>query len=406
MNASSSRSVTSSGQLCRLNKRLVSFSCIRCGQVSEVADYFEGCSSCLDKGYPASVQAQYSKAPATLAELDARTMKRFAQWLPYEAFPSLGEGGTPLISLDQLASEVGVGRLLIKNEGQNPTGSHKDRMSCFVVARAVDIGAETVIAASSGNAGVSVAAYAAAAGLACEIVTTPIMNPNWRRAIEMSGARLVATNEVAARWTYVQDRVRNDGCYPATNYMTPAVGSNAFGVDGYRTIAFELHEELGAENINAVLVPTSRADLLWGICRGFKDLQEANFVETVPKVHAVEPISRISSVLEGCDYRQEFTGTSDLVSIGGTTVTYQAMHALKLCCGTAVTVNDSGALHDQKILAAQGLYLELSSAAALTGLRRLVERGTVQKGSTVVLIGTSHGFKEHEPTDSSIPIVG
>lgn len=275
----------------------------------------------------------------------------------------------------------------------------------LALARARSVGAGAVVAASSGNAGYSVAAYAAAAGMDCVIVTMPEISPNWRRAIEMTGARLVATTDPATRWTYIRDRMGPEGWFPVTNYLTPPVGSNCFGVDGFRTVAFELHEDIGAEAIDAVVVPTSRADLLWGICRGFRDLLDAGMIGRVPAVHAVEPFPRIAAVLRGADLRESFPGTSAMLSIGGDTVTYQAIDALALCGGTAVVIDGAAAEQDQALLASHGLYLELSSAASLTGLRVLLERGDVRPGATVVLIATSHGFKEEAHFNRPVPVV-
>ena len=385
------------------NPRVDRCVCIRCDAALPVADHVEGCPVCAAQGHAASVRPVYGRHPDRLADPAAQGCRRYADWLVYTDWPSLGEGGTPVIDLPQLAADIGVGRLSVKYEGANPTGSHKDRMSMLAVARARDIGATTVVAASSGNAGVSLAAYAGAAGLDAVVVTTPQITPNWRRAIEMCGARLVAAADSLGRWAYIRDRVAGDGWFPVTNYRVPPVGSNWVGVDGYRTIAFELHEQLGADAIDAVLVPTARADLLWGVCRGFKDLRDAGLAETVPQVHAVEPFPRLSKVLGGADYRGQFPGSSAMASIGGTTVAYQALDALRLCGGTAVAVAETEAAEDQRLLAHTGLYLELSCAAALTGLRRLLDREAARPGACVVLLGTSHGFKEHQDFPDAVP---
>src|SRR5690606_405961 len=111
--------------------------------------------------------------PWPSATASRRGMARFGARLPYSGFMSLGEGDTPLVDLPGLASQCGLEALSIKLESANPTGSHKDRMSAQFVARAKDRNVPSVIAASSGNAGCSVAAYATAAGLPCTIVTTP-----------------------------------------------------------------------------------------------------------------------------------------------------------------------------------------------------------------------------------------
>jgi threonine synthase len=381
----------------RLNPRVIGLRCVRCRTVFPTADYFEGCPTCLSHDMPSSLAIEYREFPTS--------MTRLADWQVYPDQPTLGEGNTPLVTLDGLAKEIGVRTLSLKNEGTNPSGSHKDRMSRFVVQRALEIGASTVAAASSGNAGVSLAAYAAHVGLSCVIVTTPDMNPNWRRAIEMHGATLLATETPERRWQVLADRVRAGDWYPATNFSVPPVGSNPFGVDGYRSLAFEVFHQLGTSACTDILVPTSRADLLWGIARGYCDLQTAGLVDEPPRIHAVEPFGRISKVLAGQDYRGSFPGHSALTSIGGATVTYQALDAIASCKGSAVVIEDRAAHDDQRRLARCGLYLELSSAAALTGLRKLVSQGVVASDAAVVLVGTSNGFSEFQTFSHPLTVV-
>lgn len=377
------------------NSRLIGIECIRCKAQLELQDYFTGCPLCLAKGFPSSVRQSY-RADSWQTNSQRQGMARYASCLPYNIFPTLGEGGTPLLTARALGDEVGVEAVLIKNEGQNPTGSHKDRMSALAVARALDIGATTVIGASSGNAGASIAAYAARAGLQCVIVTTPNMNPIWRRAIEATGARLVKVENSLARWKYVEKRVVEDGWFPVTNYINPPVGSNHFGVDGLKTISFEIFEDTGAETVDAIVVPTSRADLLWGIFEGFRFLLARDVIKRLPRLYAVEPFPRIDQVLRGGDYRQSFEGRTHQISIAGSTVTYQAIEALNASKGGAVVVSDDSAVRDQRILAQHGLYVELSSAASLSGLRRLIDRGEIRASERVALIASSNGYKEFE----------
>ena len=372
--------------LAGLNPRVVGFRCIRCGARLPVADYFEGCPACLKQKNPASLAVEYRAFPASLEKL--------ADWQVYPEHLTLGEGDTPLVPLEDLACETGIRALHLKNEGANPTGSHKDRMSRFVVQRALEAGASTVAAASSGNAGVSLAAYAAKAGLGCVIVTTAEMNPNWRRAIEMHGATLLAAATPERRWEVVAQRARSGEWFPATNFSLPAVGSNPFGVDGYRSLAFEIFRDPAGRQCTDIVVPTSRADLLWGIARGYRDLNMAGFLDVPPRIHAVEPFPRLSRVLAGEDYRKTFPGSSALTSIGGSTVTFQALDAIKLCKGSAAVVYDADAQADQSRLARTGFYLELSSAAALSGLRVLVANGVIGSEAAVVMIGTSSGLTE------------
>jgi threonine synthase len=320
-------------------------------------------------------------------------MPRFGERLPYSSFPSLGEGDTPVAGLPHLANELGLDALDIKLEGANPTGSHKDRMTAQFVAHAVAKRAPVVAAASSGNAGASLAAYASAAGLRCAVVTTPKMNPSWRRAIELTGAELHFVDDPLGRWRFIRDKSQSEGWLSATNISLPPTSSEPHGVDGYKTLAYELAEHPQTADADTIMVPSARGDLLWGIFAGFRELVEANELPAMPRLVAVEPFPRLELALAGADYRGSFPGSSPLVSINGTTLTWQAVAAVRQSGGAAVSVPSASVVADQSRLARAGHYLELSAVAALTGLRVLLaeKRLTV---SHAVLIATSHGYKE------------
>lgn len=377
-----------------LNPELLGFSCIRCEAGLAVGDYPEGCPACLARGEPSTVGTQYRKWPILPTDGRKRGMARYAGWMPYLSWISLGEGGTSCANFPALADEVNAAAIFIKNEGQNPSGSHKDRMSSLVVTRALDVGATRILAASSGNGGASLALYAAAAGLQCCIVATPALSPIYRRAITMTGAEIVTAPESLERWDHVAAMAKQPGSFPATNYLNPPVGSNPFGLDGLRTIAYEIFEELGGRTADVVLVPTSRGDLIWGLYEGFRQLKVAGLTESVPRLFAVEPFPRISAVLDGDKISGSFPGTTRLASIGGSTVTYQSLEAIRASGGGAVVVDDETVARDQVRLARHGCYVELSSAAALSGLELLLENRTIARDATIVLVATSNGYKE------------
>jgi len=366
--------------------------CLKCGAQLPVQDYFYGCPHCLQRGENASVTFQYSGKAEKKPGLG---ITKYGQYLPYEDFPSLGEGDTPVIPLPRLADQLGLGALYSKNEFQNPTGSHKDRMNPMIIARALEQGCRVVAAASSGNEGVSLAAYAAAAGLECCIISTKRINPIWKAAILAAGARLVITETADERWTFLKSKVEREGWYPATNFISPPVGSNCFGLQGYKTIAYELFETFGPEKLPGyILVTVSRGDLLYGIYEGFEDLKAQGKIQTLPKLVAVEPLPRIEKVLEGADYRTSFPGEYHLTeSIGGGTVTYQSLAAVQNSGGFAVSLPQSEVLDDVLELAGHGLYLETSSALAIGGLKKAVAQGLIPKGASALLVSTSGGTK-------------
>jgi len=377
------------------NGRVQGLSCLRCRQryspSDAVADLGVGCVSCLEQGYPVSLRVDYEHEQDWRPQSAASGMMRYAAQLPYIDFPTLGEGATPLVELPTLAQSLGIKRLWVKNEGQNPTGSHKDRMSALAVARAASLGRKTVVAASSGNAGASLAAYAAAAKMRCVIISTANISPVWERAIRMAGAELILTDTPKERWQIMRQRVEQEGWYPVTNYLNPPTGSNPFGVQGYKTVAYEIVEQCAGEMPTVVIIPTARGDLLWGIWQGFLETGHSK----LPRLVAVEPCVRLSSVLVGEDYRQSFAGEPHAMSsIGGTTATYQSMVALRDSQGMAVEVSTTETEEAQQALARLGLYTELSAAAALSGLRTLLREGQIAASDRVILVITSHGYKE------------
>jgi threonine synthase len=159
------------------------------------------------------------------------------------------------------------GRILVKDERANPTGSFKDRLASAAVSRAGHVGADTVVVASSGNAGIAVSAFAAAAGLRTVLLATadPPQPPPTEAAAVALGARLCLTSSWADRWTAARVGVERLGWFPVTNYSSPPVASSPAGVQAYRTIAFEIAESLGWAMPDWVVVPISRGDGLFGI---------------------------------------------------------------------------------------------------------------------------------------------
>ncbi len=351
--------------------RLAGMTCLRCQLELPVADHDAGCPRCAAEGHAANLRLVYTPGGEGVA-------------LPYPDALSLGEGGTPLVEMPTLAAALGIGRLSLKLEWCNPTGSHKDRMSAQLLARALDRGAAQVVAASSGNGGLSVAAYAARAGIPAEIATTGALPESYRRAIAAHGAIIVSLADSMARWRHLARRVEQ-GAFAVTNYRMPAIGTNPFGVEGYKVIAAEIAERAMPD---LVVVPCSRGDLLSGLYLGFAELGKG-----MPRLVAAEPFPRLVRVLAGADYREQFAGETIQFSIAGSTVTWQAVQALRASAGEAVAIADEAALLAQAKLAACGLHAELSAASAFAALETLAAGGALA-GRHAVLVLTGSGARE------------
>ena len=362
----------------QMNPRLTGLRCIRCAALWPAGDYPEGCPDCLAAGHPATLECQY-EAPVRDGVMP----------LPILAPVTLGEGATPCLAAHELARQEGVGALWLKCESANPTGSHKDRMSAQLVSRARLAGATRVAAASSGNAGVSLAAYCAAAGLQADIAITRNCPPLQREAMERFGARLRAFDDSLGRWPYVADLCRNQGAFAGTNYLNPPVGTHPYGVEGYKPIAREILDECGLPT--DIIVPTARGDLLWGIYLGWQHLLQAGLIGHMPRLHAVEPYARLSRALETGDARGQWESATQQYSIAGGTCTLQALEALSRSGGVPVETSDAQAAQARQRLQGIGLGSELSSAAALAAVARLRQAGKLDAESTVVLMLTSDG---------------
>jgi len=389
MNSLVSESPAASPTVIR-NPRLSGLRCIHCAREYPLQDLPAGCPHCAAAGTPASLEAVYAERPKTLKT--ASTGYKWGAWLPYTQGVSLGEGGTPCLDLPRLARALGLRQISAKHEGMNPTGSHKDRMSAQAVSRALDVGAETVVLASSGNAAVSAAAYCAAAGLACEVATYRDMPEPFARALHRLGAKRLTFERGFGRWEHLRRRVEQDGAFALTNYCVPAVGSPAFGVEGYRAVALECVAEGCMPD--HVLVPTARGDLLWGVYSGLRDLLQAGLISRMPRLWAVEPFPRLARVLGGESLQSDFAGQTAQFSTGGSTVTLQQALAVRRSGGGAVVVDDAGAIDGSAQLAAQGLWVELCAGACLSALAQLRARGEVAPSEHALLLLTAKGDRD------------
>ncbi|MDP4076073.1 pyridoxal-phosphate dependent enzyme [Acidovorax sp. A1169] len=384
------RSGTNETPAQRENPRLQGMRCIHCGARYPVQEMPAGCPACAAQGTPASVEAVYSDLPRTLAA--SSSGYTWGEWLPYTHGVSLGEGNTPCLTLPRLARSLGIRELTAKHEGVNPTGSHKDRMSAQAVTRALAVGASKVVLASSGNAAVSAAAYCAAAGLPCEIATYRDMPESFARALDRLGARRVAFDQGLDRWTHVRRQVLDEGAFALTNFSVPAVGSPAFGVEGYRAVALECVAEGCVPD--HVLVPTARGDLLWGLYSGLRDLLAAGLITHMPRLWAVEPFARLSQVLAGAPAQADFSGSTAQFSIAGSTVTLQQQIAVQRSGGGAAVVGDADAARGVAELGAQGLWVELCAGACVGAASQLRRQGRIAPEDHVLLLLTAKGDRD------------
>ena len=364
----------------RRNSLLTHLECLRCGAACALTLEHAGCPACASAGVHVSLRAAYRKRA------------RHYCYLPYEDTLGLMPGNTPLLQSPPLAQALNVAGLHIKDESQNPTGSHKDRMSALGAYQALDFGAHTLVLASSGNAAVSAAHYAHAAGLGCEVATYQDMPVSYLAQLAACGATRLVFSDNAGRWRHVARRAAEPGYFALTNHHVPALGSAPLAIEGYKAIAYECHSS-GCVPAH-IMVPTARGDLAWGIFAGFRDLLEAGEIGALPKIWIVEPFARLSRVLAGEGLHLSYPGHTAQFSTAGATVTYLQWQAAMATGGGAVVVTDDAARRARELLGFHGISAELCAAAGLAGAQQLRLDKKISADEDVLLILTANASRD------------
>lgn len=374
--------------------------CIRCGKRFPLTAFACRCDACASVGVSANLTVAYEAPPSlTIRDLPSapRSMWRYAAFLPSPAGDavSLGEGMTPLVPVDKL----GLGPLWLKDESRNPTWSFKDRLASGAVTMAKQLGAKVIASSSSGNAGAATAAYAARAGLPCVIVTYQAAAGPMLTQMRSYGAMLVTVPASADRWRVMEAAVERFGWYPTTVYSGPAAGSNPFGVEGYKTIAYEIAEAMDWQVPDWCAVPVCYGDAIYGMWKGFEDLRRLGWIDRVPRFLAAEVSGSLTRAMtDGVDMPLvcERVTPSLATSIGAAQGTFQGVAALRASGGRSVHVSDADiAKWQAKLARLEGVYAEPSAVATFPAIEQLRAEGTIAAGARVVALLTATGLKDN-----------
>lgn len=290
-------------------------------------------------------------------------MWRYAPWLPASPL-TLGEPTTPLVALD--------GRTLIKAEGALPTGSFKDRGSAVMVGWLAEHGARSLVVDSSGNAGASIAAYAARARLACHVYVPENASAGKLAQIRAYGA--VVHPIAGARQRAAEAAMSSDDGVYASHAWNPLF------LCGTQTIAFEIWEQLGGTAPDAIITPVGAGTLFLGAHRGFRALHDRGLIDRPPRMYGVVPADVGNTAAEGIRIsappRREAITAAASGSGGG-----------------IIAVDDNALWQAHKRLAGTGFYVEPTSAIALAGTRALMASGSIRTDELVVVPMTATGLK-------------
>ena len=328
-------------------------------------------------------------------------MERYRRFLPVtDATPrlSLGEGATPLVRAERLGPAIGAPNLYLKVEGQNPTGSFKDRGMVVAVAKAMEDGAHAIVCASTGNTSASAAAYGAAAGLEV-IVVLPRGQTALGKLLQAlaAGARVVAVDgNFDAALRIVRALAEQDE-HPVT--LVNSV--NPFRLDGQKTAAYELCDELGrAPDILAI--PVGNAGNISAYWAGFRDYAEAGIIDSRPRMWGFQAAGAAPLVSGRPVDRPETVATA--IRIGAPASWEKAIVARDESGGRIEAVTDDEILAAYRDLARlEGVFCEPASAASVAGLRKMAAQAALDPDATVVAVLTGHGLKDPHTAEREVP---
>lgn len=343
--------------------------------------------------YPLAVDYDYTRVdPHSLMQAPLPGLDRWQPLLPPLAPGlSMGEGGTPLVRVSGLNGTP----LWVKDESRNPTGSHKDRLNLCTVSAAVASGAPGIAVASSGNHGLSAAAYAARAGLPCLVLTSTALSAALAAALHAYGAWVVAV-PTAARWPMLRAMVAETGFQPVSN-LTPHHTGHPWGPEGYKTLAFELFQQWGGRVPGAVVLPTGYAELLYGVYCGFVELQRLGLSTQVPRLYSAEPAvgaPLAHAMAQGVPVAEVATGPTRQWSIACSVSGYRGVLALQGSGGRALRVDDDHVAQARDHLARAGMWVEFSAAAGVAAVAQLTPE---EREGGVVVVATAGGVNDPLP---------
>jgi len=398
------------------------FSGYRCSVCKEEYGPEKFIYTCLKDGGNLDVVLDYQDihkniSPERIIASTDRSIWRYLPLLPvndqgYENTPLRAVGWTPVYQPGSLAQELGIDRLWIKDDGKNPTASFKDRASAVVVARAKEIHAEVVVTASTGNAGAALAGMAAAAEHQAVIFAPKTAPPAKIAQLLVFGARvfLVGGN-------YDQAFDLSVEAADEFGWYCRNTGYNPFTAEGKKTAAFEIWEQVIlreklTEPLN-IFVSVGDGNIISGIHKGFKDLQELGWLDQMPRMYGVqaEGSAAVANAFKaGSEEIKPVKANSlaDSISVDFPRDGLRALRAVTHTGGRYFTVSEEEILAAIARLGRVGIFAEPAASTAFAGLEKAVREGLINKDDQTLVLITGSGLKDVKAASMAVteaPIV-
>lgn len=374
-----------------------------CTDCEERFDAGETTHQCPDCGGILDPSYDYDRIALEREDLESRPfdgMWRYEELLPIPrgAAVTMDEGTTPLVECPELADELGVARLFVKDEGRNPTGSFKDRGHALAVSAATQHGVSDIALVSAGNAGQAAAAYAARAGIRSHVFVPSRANFVNKAMINVHGGDMtVVEGRFADAAAACADAMSSTEWYSTGSFTTP------YRHEGKKTMLYEIAEQLDWKTPDRIVYPTGGGVGLVGMHKGAKEFRELSLIDELPAMYAAQS-SGCAPVVEAWNENRDIHEqweTPDTIC-GGIEIPNPGaspliLDALRESGGGAVATTDDDIL-DSAVTVAQhtGIEMGATCAAAASGAWKLAEEGEFDADDTVVLLNTATGNKEDD----------
>jgi len=331
---------------------------------------------------------------------------KYQPFLPVRRRASLNEGGTPLYPAENLKRDIGYRRLYVKNEGENPTCSFKDRGMTVGVSKAMELGMKKVACASTGNTSASLAAYSAHAALSCYV-----MIPSGKIALgKLAQAIVYGAKVIPIKGNFDQAlEAVMEASRRFNIYLLNSI--NPYRLEGQKTIAYEIFDQL-QEVPDRIILPVGNAGNISAIWKGFKELKAAGFIDRLPVMTGIQAQGSMPMVRMFAEELSELIPEASpetvatAIRIGNPVSWQKAINAVRESGGLMESVTDDEILAAQRTLASrEGIFVEPASASSVAGLLKLQGHGAIDEDETTVLVTTGHGLKDPNVVIDSIQIM-
>ena len=382
-------------------KHILGYRCTICGKEFPYTELIT-CPDCGEKGILDIVfDYDYIKkntlSREKLASCRDNSMWRYKALMPLkdrDFTPFLRVGWTPLYKSNRLGDELGLKTLYIKDDGLNPTASLKDRASGVAVAKAVELGYDTIACSSTGNAASSCAGNAARMGVKA-VIFVPERAPEGKVAqLMIFGAKVISV-QGNYRETFELSRAAID----KYGYYNRNAGINPTLTEGKKTVALEIAEQLNWNVTDWVAVSVGDGCTIGGVYNGFHDLYELGFIERIPKILGVQSTGCCPFVDAARENRDlipaEENTLADSIAVGVPRNPKKALRAVSASNGAWIAVSDEDILATMGILGrSEGVFGEPAGVTASAGVMKAVQQGIIKPNETVTTISTGSGLKD------------